>query len=46
VGSWMENTGLVDERWIPHLVSMPAGTYPDIRAALDVKRSLPGRSRR
>jgi hypothetical protein len=36
-GSWMENTGLVNEPWIPHLVSMPAGTYPHIRGVLGYK---------
>ena len=37
VGSWMENTGKVDDPWIPHLKPMDPGTDPYIRGTLAYK---------
>jgi hypothetical protein len=37
VGSWMENTGQVDDPWIPHLQPMDPGTDPYIRGTLAYK---------
>ena len=37
VGSWMENTGKVDDPWIPHLKPMDPGTDPFIRGTLAYK---------
>ena len=37
VGNWMENTGLVDDPWIPHLQPMAPGTDPYIRGTLGYK---------
>jgi protoheme ferro-lyase len=37
VGSWMENTGQVDDPWIPHLQTMAPGTDPYIRGVLGYK---------
>lgn len=37
VGSWMENTGLVDDPWIPHYKAMAPGTDPGIRGTLGYK---------
>ncbi len=36
VGSWMENTGDVDDPWIPHLLE-PTTVYPNIRGVLAYK---------
>ena len=37
LGSWMENTGLVDNPWIPHLLPAAADTPPHIRGTLAYK---------
>ncbi|MBT8121087.1 MAG: hypothetical protein KJO10_01020, partial [Gammaproteobacteria bacterium] len=37
LGSWMENTGLVDDPWIPHLLPAAADTPPFIRGTLAYK---------
>jgi hypothetical protein len=37
VGNWMENTGVVDDPWIPHLHDMAPGTDPYIRGTLAYK---------
>jgi hypothetical protein len=37
VGSWMENTGMVNDPWIPHLQTMAPGTDPHIRGVLAYK---------
>jgi protoheme ferro-lyase len=37
LGSWMENTGMVDEPWIPHLLPAAADTPPHIRGTLAYK---------
>ena len=37
LGSWMENTGLVNDPWIPHLLPAAADTPPHIRGTLAYK---------
>jgi protoheme ferro-lyase len=37
LGSWMENTGLVNDPWIPHLLPAAADTPPYIRGTLAYK---------
>ena len=37
LGSWMENTGLVNDPWIPHLLPAAADTPPFIRGTLAYK---------
>ena len=37
LGSWMENTGQVDNPWIPHLLPAAADTPPHIRGTLAYK---------
>ena len=37
LGSWMENTGLVNNPWIPHLLPAAADTPPHIRGTLAYK---------
>ena len=37
LGSWMENTGLVSDPWIPHLLPAAADTPPHIRGTLAYK---------
>ncbi len=37
VGSWMENTGNINDPWIPHLTPMMPGVDPNIRGTLAYK---------
>ncbi len=37
VGNWMENTGNLNDPWIPHLLPMDPGTDPFIRGTLAYK---------